>query len=196
LKKVFTLALPLIAVVIVLLSSSCSSYANNSGDQTEITISFNLAPEYVVDPEENGTIFNISGQVIVDTMDPRMYMISLAGDSDDFPIAISPTTQTGSGSGSYPFTLTVKVPKLTEDSQYKITVSGTLKYLVGAPLAYSIGPTSVIMNVKVLEIGGNSEDSGNNSSNKDSPGLDLHTLGVALGMVIIFAYYFKRQVRQ
>ena len=150
----------------------------------------------MIDPEENGTIFNISGQVIVDTMDPRMYSISLMADSEDLPTSISPTSQIGSSSGIYPFTIMLKVPKLSEDSQYEITVSGNLNYLVGAPVSYSIGPTSVIMNIKVLDVYANPEDSGNKTSNKESPGLELNALGVVFVLVVIYSYYSKRQVRQ
>ena len=195
-KKIFPLTVPLIAIAIVLISSSWCSSTNLSGDQTEISIVFKTAPEYVIDPEENGTIFNISGQVIVDTMDPRMYSISLMADSEDLPTSISPTSQIGSSSGIYPFTIMLKVPKLSEDSQYEITVSGNLNYLVGAPVSYSIGPTSVIMNIKVLDVYANPEDSGNKTSNKESPGLELNALGVVFVLVVIYSYYSKRQVRQ
>lgn len=194
-KTIFTLIVPLFAVAIVLLSSSWCSSTNLSGDQTEISLVFYPEPEYVIDLEENGTIFNISGKVIVETMDPRMYSINLQVDSADFPAVISPTMQYGSGSGDYSFTLTVNVPKQTEDCQYEITVSGKLQYLVGAPLAYRIGPASVIMNIKVLKGDENSEDTGNNTGNNESPGLELSTLGSASGIVIIFAYYYKRKVR-
>lgn len=191
-KMKYIIAPSLIIICIVLNSFSWCSSTDVINNHAEVSIVLNIAPEYAIDPDDNMTHINISGSLIVTTMDPRMYTINLQVDSEKFPVRVSPTTIYGSGSGSYSFTITVKVLKVAEDTQNEIIISGSLKYVVGAPVSYSIGSNSEIMYIKVLSSEVNSDDN-NMRSNRETLDLNMNIMGVVFILVIICFYYNKRQ---
>lgn len=164
---------------------------DNNSEQSEITIKMNTEPEYSIDPEENSTIINITGNVEYVSNDPRICKIELKAEIDNGNTYISPSMIYAQLSGNHPFTISVAVPQMTEDCQENLVVSGRYSFEPGGPVAYIIDPVTELLNFKILDNNTGPEDTGS-STNSDSPGLGIYIV-VCVIIIVLIVYLISRR---
>ena len=159
-------------------------------EKSEIAINIDSKAEYEIDPEDDETILDITGNIEYASDEAHICQITLSAEIDEWSAVISPSMISATDSGEYPFTITITIPKLSKEIQETLVIKGKYRYEAEGSMEYTIEPCTKLLIFKVLTNNIDTDDAGS-SSNSDSPGFGpiIIVSAIVIGLIV----YFRRR---